>query len=365
MSADDERFLRLALSLAEKARGRTSPNPLVGALIVKNGRVLSVGYHRGAGLPHAEIEALRKLKPGQARGATLYLNLEPCSHTDKRTPPCVPAIIAAGIRRVVCCMEDPNPRVKGIEQLRKAGVRVDVGLLEREARELNAAYIKHITTGLPLVTLKLALSFDGKIATGTGESKWISGGASRALVQHLRAESDAVMVGINTVLKDDPELACRIPGAKQPLRVILDSRLRIPLTARVLRDSNVMIATTSRASKRKRAALSARGIAVWASNSPRVNIRALLRFLVSRGITSVLCEGGSELAGSLVDARLVDRFVFFIAPKIIGGGGKDAVGGKGVSRLARAWKLRFTRLERVGEDILIEAKPAAPRTKCI
>ncbi|MEM3030605.1 MAG: bifunctional diaminohydroxyphosphoribosylaminopyrimidine deaminase/5-amino-6-(5-phosphoribosylamino)uracil reductase RibD [Candidatus Micrarchaeia archaeon] len=359
MPASDEKFLRLALSLAEKARGRTSPNPLVGALIVKNGRVLSAGYHRGAGLPHAEIEALRKLKPGQARGATLYLNLEPCSHTDKRTPPCVPAIIAAGIRRVVCCMRDPNPKVSGIEQLRKAGVRVDVGLLRKEAEELNAPFAKFITTGLPFLTLKLALSLDGKIATSTGESKWISGEASRALVQRMRAENDAIMVGINTVLADNPRLSCRLPGAKQPLRVVVDSRLRIPLNAHVLRGNNVVIATANGADERKKTRLEKRGITVFSSGTGRVDIRALLRFLASRGVVSVMCEGGSELAGSLADARLIDRFVFFIAPKIIcGRNGKTAIGGMGVTHLADAWRLRFTKIERIDGDVLIEAVPA-------
>src|SRR5512143_342746 len=231
----DEKYMRMALRLAARAKGRTSPNPMVGAVVVKNGKVVATGYHHRAGEPHAEAIALRKAGR-QAKGATLYVTLEPCSHTDKRTPPCTPLVMQSGVKRVVIGMIDPNPRVSGggVKTLGKAGLEVVTGVLETGAKKLNEAFIKHISSGMPFVTLKIAQTLDGKVATATGESKWITGELARQEGHRLRDTNDAILVGINTVLKDNPSLTARVPGGRDPLRVIVDSRLRIPADARVI-----------------------------------------------------------------------------------------------------------------------------------
>ncbi|HIH22939.1 TPA: bifunctional diaminohydroxyphosphoribosylaminopyrimidine deaminase/5-amino-6-(5-phosphoribosylamino)uracil reductase RibD [Candidatus Micrarchaeota archaeon] len=363
-SGKDEEFMKLAISLA--AKGKTTPNPKVGAIIVKDERIIGTGYHQKAGLPHAEIEAMRRLKPEQLNGAELYITLEPCVHSGngKRTAPCVPAILRSGIKRVVCAMRDPNPNVngKGIVALRKVGIEVVVGTCEREAAILNEAYMKRVTTGLPFVTMKIAMSLDGKIATRTGDSKWISGEASRRKTQEMRSESDAVMVGIGTVLKDNPKLTCRIKQGRDPLRIIVDSKLRIPLSANVLKQANgmVIIGCGRGYNKKKKKELELLGAEIYPcpQKDGEVDLKRFMRSIAARGINSLLLEGGSIIDGAMVDAKLVDRFCFFIAPKIIGG--KDAkppIGGIGVKLMNEAILLRKMVVERIGVDYLIKGEP--------
>jgi len=356
----EKRFMKLALSLARK--GRPSPNPKVGAVIVKDDKVVARGYHKKAGEPHAEIEAMRNAKPEQLNGATLYTTLEPCVHKNKRTPPCVPAIINAGIKRVVCAMKDPNPEVngKGIAALRKANIEVDVGLCEEEARRLNESYIRYITTGLPFVTMKVAMSLDGKIATKSGDSKWISGEESRRLVMKMRGSHDAVMVGIGTVLKDNPHLTCRLKKAHNPIRVIVDSKLRIPLSANVLKDGNgmVIIGCGRDFDEKKKRALESLGVMVLPcpGMDGRVDLKKFMVSLAREGITSILLEGGSELGGAMVNSGLVNRFCFFVAPKIIGGrDAKTPVGGVGIGTIKNALHVGEIRIRRIGKDILLTA----------
>jgi len=355
---DDEVFMREALDLARRGAGFTSPNPMVGAVVVANGHVVGRGYHPRVGAPHAEVFALQEAGP-RARGATLYVTLEPCAHQG-RTPPCADAIIGAGIRRVVAAMQDPDRQVsgRGLRRIRDAGIQTQVGIGGDEARDLNEAYVKHRTTGLPFVTAKWAMTLDGRIATRSGESRWISGDASRALVHERRARHDAILVGIGTVLRDDPALTARIPGARHPRRIILDSRLRIPASARVLaRDGTpVIVATTERASPAAREALEARGVEVLVAAGPegRVDLGTVLKELGRREILSVLVEGGGTVHGAFMDAGLVDKLLIFVAPLIVGGPAPGPVGGAGVEALARAWRLTRMVVQPAGEDIVIE-----------
>jgi len=360
----DEDYMKLAFELAERGRGKTRPNPMVGAVIVKKGRIIATGYHHKAGQPHAEVIALASAGK-RAKGATLYLNLEPCCHTGKRTPPCTKAIIAGGIKRVVAAMKDPNPKVagRGILELAGTGIKTITGILGPEAKRLNEAYIKWITTGRPFVTMKVAASLDGKIASATGESRWISGKKSRAYVHQLRNESDAVMVGIGTILKDDPRLTARLAGKKgfDPVRIIVDSRLRIPLESRILRlDSaaKTILAATKQASHDKIREIEKLGVQVLIAKdlNSRVDLAALMDELGRMGITNLLLEGGSELNASMLYERLVDKVIFFVAPKIIGGqNAKSAVGGLAVRPLSHAFNLSGLQVSRLGEDLLIEA----------
>jgi len=354
--------MALALRLAAKARGRTSPNPMVGAVVVKGGRVIASGYHRKAGEPHAEAVALQKAGKA-AKGATLYVTLEPCSHTNKRTPPCSPIVIASGVKRVVVAMIDPNPRVSGggITAIRKAGIEVVSGVLEQEARKLNEAFIKHVTTGMPFVTLKTAQTLDGKIATAKGESKWITGEAARMEGHRLRDRNDAILVGVATVLADDPSLTARIPGGRDPLRIILDSDLRTPPTAKVIRQrstNRTCIATLERSARtgRLEALLDAGAEVLLAKGRDnRVDLRSLMKVLGGFGITSVLIEGGAEVNASALKAGIVDKVVLFIAPTLMTG--KDSlcsVGGSSPNRLAQAIKLREVTSRFVGQDLLVE-----------
>lgn len=361
MASPDEKYMRMALRLAEKARGRTSPNPMVGAVVVKDNRVISRGYHKKAGTDHAEAAALKKA--GQAaEGATLYVTLEPCSHTDKRTPPCTLAIRHSRISRVVAAMLDPNPKVsgRGVHALREAGIEVITGVLEDEARRLNEAYIKHITTGLPFVTLKIAQTIDGKIATRTGESRWITGTEAREEAHRLRDANDAVLVGVNTVLKDDPALTTRIHGGRDPIRVIVDSRLRIPLSARVLTQKSLaetIVATLAGSGRAKAEKIEQHGAGVIFTRSDRgrVDLRDLMKKLGGRGIMSVLIEGGAEINASALKSGIVDKVIIFIAPLIMGG--RDSlcsVAGESLKRLADALRLVDVSAGFVGEDIMIE-----------
>jgi diaminohydroxyphosphoribosylaminopyrimidine deaminase/5-amino-6-(5-phosphoribosylamino)uracil reductase len=365
---EDERYMRLALRLARKGLGTTSPNPMVGAVAVKGKTIVGRGYHHRAGEPHAEILALRQAGT-RARGATLYLNLEPCDHFG-RTPPCTRAILEAGIRRVVAGMKDPNPLVSGggIRRLRRAGVRVDVGVLEKECRELNAPFCKFITRKRPFVILKAAASLDGKVATRSGDSRWISSEVSRNYVHRLRQAMDAVMVGIGTVLKDDPLLTVRLPGGKkprQPLRVIVDSRLRIPLHSQLVRTAReypTLVAATQAASLSRRQRLAAANVevAIIAKDvRGHVSLRGLMKELARRGVVSLLLEGGSTLNASALKERVVDRVLFFLAPKIIGGQrAPGVIGGDGTLRIKDAEPVEILKVGRIGPDILIEGAPA-------
>lgn len=361
----DQDFMRRALELAALARGKTSPNPLVGAVVVKDGVIVGEGYHRKAGTPHAEVIALREAGL-RAKGADLYVSLEPCCHYG-RTPPCTKAIIEAGIKRVVVACEDPNPLVagKGIEILRQAGITVDVGVLREEARRLNEVFFKYITTGRPFVTLKAAMSLDGKIATFTGDSKWITGEQARQYAHQMRAEHDAVMVGIGTVLADDPLLTVRLPGEdRRPLRVIVDSRLRIPLESRIVLTAKefptVVAAVRHEGNQGKKKSLEERGVEVWElpADRGRVDLKALLSELGKREVTSVLLEGGATLNASALEAGVVDKFVFFIAPKIIGGSrAPGPVGGNGAKKVEDAWLVSDLEFSRIGEDLMITCYP--------
>jgi len=358
MERSDVEFMRRALELARRGLGRTSPNPMVGAVLVKDGRVIGEGWHREAGAPHAEVEAIAAASE-PVEGATLYVNLEPCSHFG-RTPPCTDAILSSRIKRVVCAMEDPNPLVsgRGIETLRRNGVEVEVGLLRGEAEKLNEVFVKYITTGYPFVTLKLAQTLDGRIAAPDGSSKWISSEASRMLVQRMRSESDAVLVGINTVIVDNPRLNVRT-GGRSPVKIVLDSRLRIPTSSRVFSDGNLVVVTTDQASPERIEIVKGRGADVWIvpSSDGRTDIRSVLREAAKRELSSVLIEGGSEVAASALRAKAVDRIVFFIAPKIMGDG-VGSVGDMGIRDVSGCIGLRDVEVEVIGDDLLYKARPA-------
>ncbi len=354
----DTRWMRRALRLALRGQGRTSPNPMVGAVIAKAGQLIGQGHHRQAGGPHAEIWALRDAGD-KARGATIYVTLEPCSHHG-RTPPCTDALIQAGLARVVAAVEDPNPQVSGngFRKLQEAGIEVAVGLLGDEARRLNASYFKHTTSGLPFVSLKAAMSLDGKIATSTGESRWITGDKARALGHRLRAIHDAVLVGVGTVLADDPRLTVRDARGRTPLRVIVDSRARTPAEAALLTADEVppVIAVTREAPGERLEALRRAGVEIWEmpSSGGQVDLRALMKRLGERQVLSVLVESGGTLTAALLDADLADRVYFFVAPRLIGGAeAPSPVGGAGVAKLSEAWRLENVRVRRVGEDFLI------------
>ncbi len=358
---EKEKYIKLAISLAKKGIGYTNPNPLVGAVIVKNGEIVGKGYHHGYGLPHAEIDALRKAKKNAA-GATLYVNLEPCCFFGK-TPPCTTAIIKAGIKKVVISLKDPNPRVsgKGINQLRKAGIKVKTGILTEEAKKLNEAYVKFITTKIPFVTLKTALSIDGKIATKTGDSKWITSKDTRDFSHRLRFRYDGILVGIGTVLSDNPSLDYYPPknfkeNIKRFSKIIVDSSARIPLNANLFENSKVILATTKMAPVNKLKKLEKKGVEILVlEKNKKVDLLKLMEKLGKREISNLLIEGGGEINESSLMSGIVDKTEFFIAPKIIGG--KDAktpVEGKGIRNLKGAILLRESVCHRIGEDFLME-----------
>jgi len=354
-----EHWMKRALLLARKGKGRTSPNPLVGAVLVKRGKVVGEGYHAKAGEAHAEIVALRKAGK-EARGSTLYVNLEPCTHYGK-TPPCAPAVIQAGVRRVVVGMVDPNPVVKGkgISTLRKAGIDVHSGTLEKECKTLNEAFCKYILMKVPFVILKAAATLDGRIATRDGESKWISSEASRRLVHQLRNEVDAVVVGVGTVLRDDPLLTARIRGGRDPVRIILDSRLRIPEDARVIgtSSSRTLIATTPLAPKDKIERLDKAGAQVLLieSKNGRVDLRAFLSKMGEMGMMSVLVEGGGRVNGAFLDEGLVDKLLLFLSPRLMGDPQSPGIfQGKGFEHLKDSISVKDVKVKRIGEDILVE-----------
>ncbi|VVB52707.1 2,5-diamino-6-ribosylamino-4(3H)-pyrimidinone 5'-phosphate reductase [uncultured archaeon] len=350
----DELFMRQCIKLAKK--GFTSPNPMVGAVIVKNGAVIAEGYHKQAGKPHAEIEALRKAGK-KAEGATMYVNLEPCCHFGK-TPPCTKAIIKAGIKEVAAATKDPNPLVagNGLRELNKAGIKTRHGILKKEAQPLNEAFIHYMTKKTPYVTLKMATTLDGKTATSTGESKWITGEKSRRNVHEMRARNDAIIVGVNTILKDNPTLTTHKISKKDPLKAILDSHLRTPPTAKILKEGKTIIFTTPQHNPNKRIHLESKGAKIIVTNAKngRTNIKDAVKTLGKLGITSILIEGGSEVAADALKEKVVHKVVFYVAPKIIGGRrSKPAVGGEGVASLSKAYRIREFSAEPCGEDIIL------------
>ncbi len=342
--SDDEKWMRRALALAARGRGETNPNPMVGCVVVKNGRVVGEGFHARAGGPHAERIALAMAGP-RAGGATLFVTLEPCSHTAKRTSPCAPLVLAAGLHRVVVAMPDPNPRVsgRGLRLLRRGGLRVRVGVLEGEARRLNERFVVAQREGRPFVLLKAALTLDGRMATASGDSKWITGPRERAAARRLRRLHDAVLVGIGTALTDDP-LLLPSPRVHRPFhRVILDSRLRLPLRSRLVRSarrSKVLVLGHESAARRQ--ALTARGVMVRTDRRRRgpLDLRFVLRALWAEGVRSVMVEGGAEVLGSFLAARLFDQVALFRAPVLLGGRGSlAAFGGPDPKRIREAVRL--------------------------
>ena len=358
-----DRWMARAIALARQGLGRTSPNPAVGAVVVKNGRVVGEGWTRPAGGPHAEIVALRQAGRG-AKGATLYVTLEPCAHHG-RTPPCTQAVIAAEVARVVVGVGDPNPRVRGrgLRALAAAGIAVNTGILAEEAGAVSAWFRHYIVRGRPYVLLKLAASIDGRIATARGESRWISGPAARRWVHELRNQVDAVMVGSGTVLADDPALTCRMRGGRDPLRVVVDGRLRISPRARIVRQRSraaTLIAVTASASPARARALARAGaeVMVVPGRRGKVSLASLLRELAARGVVSVLIEGGGELAAAALRARLVDRLLVVTAPLVIGGDGRPMLASLGLGRLANAPRIVDQRMSRLGPDLLREGTVA-------
>lgn len=359
---NDEYYMRLALQLAEKMVGQTGINPVVGCVIVKDGRIVGIGSHLQRGSHHAEVHALQ-MAGKDAEGGTVYVTLEPCSHYG-RTPPCADRLVAEKVSRVVVACTDPNPSVagRGIDMLRKNGIRVDVGVLEREARELNEMFNKFIVTRLPFVTLKSATTLDGKMATKTGDSKWISGPSSRSYVHMLRHKHQAIMVGVDTVIADDPLLTARLEtSAIQPIRLVVDSKLRIPLDAQVVKnqETKTIVLTTNQASIEQMMRLNALGVEVIkCGDGPRVDLRRAMTVLTEREIGSILLEGGSKLNGAMLEAGLVDKIVLFLAPKIVGG--NDAPGAfalSGFERMAEAIELDKISIERFGDDCCITGYP--------
>lgn len=361
------RFMSRAIRIARKGLGRTSPNPMVGAVVVKNGTILGEGFHRALGEPHAEVEAIRAAGP-QTEGAELFVTLEPCNHYG-RTPPCTQAIMAAGIKKVYYGIDDPNPSVigGGADFLRKAGIEVVGQVLENRCRALNEMYLTNVTFRRPFVYLKLAMSLDGRVATRTGHSQWITSEQSRMRVHRLRDKVTAVMVGIRTVLADNPFLTTRLKGGvgRDPIRIVADSNLRTPLEANIFNQTSqagVIIATRKNPPSRLKSRLEKKGCRVIETTSlDRVDLRDLLTNLYQMGITSLLIEGGAGLAWGALEARIVDRCIFFYAPIIIGGkSAPSGVSGTGIDRLEQAPRLVDMRSSRVGPDILVEGKVIYP-----
>jgi diaminohydroxyphosphoribosylaminopyrimidine deaminase / 5-amino-6-(5-phosphoribosylamino)uracil reductase len=358
----DARFMRRALELAERGRGLTSPNPMVGAVVVSDGEIVGEGYHERAGGPHAEVVALAAAG-ARSRGATIYVTLEPCSYHG-RTPPCARAVIDAGIRRVVAALVDPNPRVsgRGLTILRSAGVEVAEGVLTSLAESQNRAFVAAMRLGRPHVTLKAAMTLDGRIADRQCESKWITGEAARAVAHRLRAESDAIVVGVGTLLRDDPALTVRLdrPWPREPYRVVLDTRARTPLDARMISSgtpARALVITGDDADPARVAALAAVGATVVPVSlcDGRVDPRAALATLADREVRAVLVEGGGEIHGAFVDAGLVDRVAVFVAPRLMGGrAATPSIGGSGLP-LGGALRLSALEVSRLGDDLLIEA----------
>ncbi|HEY1662064.1 MAG TPA: bifunctional diaminohydroxyphosphoribosylaminopyrimidine deaminase/5-amino-6-(5-phosphoribosylamino)uracil reductase RibD [Verrucomicrobiae bacterium] len=362
----DASYMRLALRLAEKGFGATSPNPMVGAVLIKNGKIIGRGWHHRAGQPHAEIEALQDavMHGHNARGATLYVTLEPCS-THGRTPPCTKAIISTGIRRVVIGATDPNPQHagRGFKILRAAGIKVIHGILADECAKLNEAFNHWIVHHTPLVTVKAGMTLDGKIATAAGESRWITGEQARALAMKWRQGMDAILVGVNTILADNPSLTFR-PVNNRPQkmlrRIVLDSMARTPLTAKVASDEFAPLTTIviSKQAPKNRVRALAKKVNIISAPHTRsgIDLRSLLKKLGAENVTSLLVEGGGETNASFLFQGLAHRITFFYAPKILGGDARKGVAGNGVKNLGGALQLRDVQWKKVGEDLLMTAR---------
>jgi diaminohydroxyphosphoribosylaminopyrimidine deaminase/5-amino-6-(5-phosphoribosylamino)uracil reductase len=351
------RFMKRAFILAKKAD--PYPNPKVGAVLVKNGRIIGEGFHRKAGMPHAEIEAMEDAgrRGEEVKGAALYVTLEPCSHKNKRTPPCTKAIIGSGIGMVIYAMKDPNPLVRGAAELKKAGIRVTGPTDSKKAASMNGKYAARISSK-QFVAIKMAMSADGKTATRTGDSRWIGCKEERDFVGRLRSEFDAVMVGAGTIIKDDPRLTARVPGGRDPLRIIIDGRLNIPKSAGILhnRDGKTIIAACEKApAERIRDFAEQSEAHVFVCGKGEVDLKALTEALAGLGVKKILIEGGSELNAKAIEAGIVDRIYLFIAPKIIGGkDAKGVIGGKGIARVSDAVGLKNMKFRKVGCDLLLQ-----------
>lgn len=356
----DEKYMALALELAEKGRGKVEPNPMVGAVLVKNGEIVGRGYHQSFGGAHAEIHAINEAG-ANGKGATLYVSMEPCAHYGK-TAPCVDAIITAGIGKVVTTLIDPNPITsgKGMQKLKEAGIEVVLGVMEAQAKKLNAPFFKLMQKGLPYVMVKWAMSLDGKIATHTGDSRWITSEESRAYVHQIRAKVDGIMVGINTVLRDDPLLTCRLEGGRNPKRIIIDSKASLPLNSRLLKtisESEIIVAVNKNARHERIEKLEQLGCKIIQTRdtSDRVDLTDLFQHLGEMKLTNILVEGGSRVITSMIEGRLVDKVIIFIAPIIIGGeGAKSPVLGKGIDKMCDAVKIGEITVKRFSHDIVIE-----------
>jgi diaminohydroxyphosphoribosylaminopyrimidine deaminase/5-amino-6-(5-phosphoribosylamino)uracil reductase len=361
----DKKFMKAALAQAKRGLGRTSPNPAVGAVVVKGDRILAKGYHRKAGMAHAEVEVLHKLG-GRAPECTLYVTLEPCNHHG-RTPPCTEAILRSGLRRVVVGMNDPNPGVAGggCDFLRKNGIEVTIGVQEAECRQLNEVFIKFVTTQRPFVMLKSALTMDGWIATCQGDSKWITNEESRQFAHRLRDQVDAVMVGIGTIISDNPSLTTRLArrSGRDPLRIVVDSHLRTPVNANILNvesSATTLVAVGLETGGREKMFLEKKGVSIL--NCPvkgsKIDLDALMGILGKMEISSILMEGGASITGSMIREKLVDKFYIFLAPKILGGGdGIPMAAGPGSKRMEQCMRLKNTQLRRFGDDILVVGYP--------
>lgn len=358
----DEFFMERAIELAQRGRGMVSPNPMVGAVLVKDGKIIGEGYHQCYGQAHAEVNAFNNTKE-DTRGACLYVTLEPCSHYGK-TPPCVDKVIEKGISRVVIGSLDLNPLVsgQGIRKLKENGLEVKVGVLEDKCKEMNKVFMKYITSQRPYVVLKIAMTMDGKIATVKGESQWITGEEARLEGHKLRNELKGIMVGVNTIIADNPELTCRIEEGENPVRIVVDSKLRIPLDAKVVNDNlknKTIIATTEMADKERLKVLKEKSIDIITvkSKNEKVDLDNLLLSLAEKKIDSILLEGGAELNYSALEEGIVDEVNVFIAPKIVGGrGAKSAIAGEGVKELSQAFKLEEITVKFIGKDIWIKGK---------
>lgn len=366
----DIQFMKQVLVLAVKGRGRVSPNPLVGAVVVKDGKIVGSGWHRKAGGPHAEIIALKQAAQ-KTKGATMFVSLEPCCHYGK-TPPCTDAIIRAGIKKVVIAMKDPNPIVngKGISKLRRSGVKVEVlevneGKIADEAARINEVFIKYVRTGMPFVIGKIASSLDGKIATSTGDSKWISNKKAREFVHKLRYEADAILVGKNTVMNDDPKLTARKNNKiiKRPYRIVLGGDFNFPPDRKIfqMRDGKTIVVVGKGANRNKKKKLEDLGvkiIEVTKNNAGRISLKILLKELGKMEITSLLVEGGSNTLTSFVREGLIDKMHHFVAPLMIGDNGISCVGGLGVNEVRKAYKLTNVEVKKFGDNVLFAGYPS-------
>lgn len=360
MKTEDKKYMKRAIMLARRGIGKTSPNPAVGCVIVKNGKILGEGWHKKAGDPHAEINALA-MAGKAAKGADLYVTLEPCCHHGT-TPPCTDALITAGIRHVIAAMVDPNPLVagRGLQILQAAGITTTSGLMEDECRKLNPGFIKFVTKGLPYLIYKTAMTLDGAIATASGHSRWVTGELARKEVHRLRAGCDAVMVGVNTLIADDPQLTVRHVKGRNPLRVVVDSGLKTPLAATLLTDgaSQTVVATTVADQQQHQPYLAAgANVMICAAEGAQVAPVDLLVQLGAMGVRTVLLEGGSCLAGSMLKAGLIDEFICFYAPKIAGADGLHPFPALGIGQMGQALQLKITEKRMYGQDLMVKAVP--------